>query len=159
MDREGEVTGDGTLSWWSGMRGLATLRGEDGCIGRAGDDWRCGDGTFGSLRLLRLYSLVLEERGRELGDSVCLPSPTTEVDRFESLSPASLPMYIELRLLTDCDRFKKAILVMLDRGVGHSKGLLDLDDGASDVGRRSRLADKDDTEVLRKVDAMAGCPS
>lgn len=49
-----------------------------------------------------------------------------------SLSPASLPSCIEIRLLTESDLPRNEILFLWDRGVGHSIGLLDLDDAATD---------------------------
>ena len=49
-----------------------------------------------------------------------------------SLSPVSLPSSMETRLLTESDLPRNEMLFLWDLGVGHSIGLVDLDDAATD---------------------------
>ena len=113
------------------------------------------DGTCGSLRLVRFRSREPADRlvaKSELGDSVRRDPTMKEEDRLLSLSPASLPIYNELRWLTECERPWMATFWVYDRGVGHSIGLVDLDDAIGDGATedcRLRSSDtKDGSEVL-----------
>lgn len=134
----GEVTGEGkegSDSKPNGGRGFGIFKGEDGAGTLAGEGWRCGDGRLGNLRLLRFRSPELADLAKArsaLGDCVRLPPTSTDWDILLSLSPASLPRYIEERLLTESDLPRKDMLFVCDRGVGHSIGLLDLEDTAAD---------------------------
>ncbi len=105
LTSKGDVTGDGKSSGPLGNRAFESLNGDCGGGGLAGDCPRCGDGTPGSFRLLRLRSRELMERPKacsdEPGDSVLLPPEKTDDGILASLSPASLPPYIEARLLTE----------------------------------------------------------
>ena len=119
-----------------GSRGFESLSGDGGGgIVRAGDGCRRGDGAAGSFRLLRLRSRELMDRPSacsDPGDSVLLPPEKIDDGRLTSLSPASLPPYIEFRLLADCFRPRIPLAKVVDRGVGHSIGLFDPVETATD---------------------------
>ena len=164
FERGGDVIGDGSGGIWSdprGSRGFGIRSGEAGALGiLPGEGWRCGEGIWGSLRLRRLRSPVLADRAAISGDSVLRYPKSAERVMLVSLSAASLSHNMDARLLNDSDRLS-GLPKALERGVGHSMGLLDLvDDTAADDCRRSNCETTEgDSESRRRGGGSNGTPS
>ena len=128
MVSSGEILGEGILSPL-GRRGFDRRNGDPGPCTRPGDAWRRGElDKFGKIKLLRFLLLSLldcEMLFSDEGDSVTLAAAMREEEGtllLSLLSPTSLSASSDPRL-TGWDVPKTLLMLFRERGVGHSKGL------------------------------------
>lgn len=122
--------GEGRLSAPCESRGFGIRSGEWGPETRAGEGCRRGElDRPGSTRLLRLRSKLLSEEGEPV--RMALAKADDDGMLLSLLSPASISASERPRRV-GCEVPNRPAALLCDRGVGHSKGLLDPVDIATD---------------------------